>query len=790
MKIGILIDQLVPGGVQKSAIQEAIELKNLGHKVTIFVLVKMQYQYQYEDLSRGLKVVYLSDYNPPFFRKPIFIPYFAFLTHLHLLNPFFAYRYKFLEGLDFIISHGTTTCITAAAIGRKLKIPYVAFIWDPMLFILDKVYGSKSIRHLFFLIKPLLYRYERSFLLSAAIVATSSKVHQEFIKKAYQIDPVIIYPACDPTLRPIKKAGNYILSYTRWELAKNPQLILWLAKKLPNYKFLLAGTWTNKNEEYSFREMIKKNKLTDRVVLELVVDRLSLAKIAGKSIVWLHPNFEAFGIAGLEMASLGLPIIIPRGSGVTELFQHSIHGFFPENDKKEFLKYLTLLLKNPNKTIKMGEKASKIAQTYTWQRHAINVLDYMNTYLKRHKILCLANAFVASHSLGGGDQFLIELASRVPDSIFLTIISPRFAYYHWKKAIESKENIRLILLPQNLFDNRDFPLYIFLAYLIRSLQTILLVPKLPNFDVLHTATDIIADTIPAYFYKLNHKKIKWAARFFHFIESPLKRKGKIFINVGSYLLQQTSLRLLTQAEVVMADNPSLKKDLIVKGIQNSKISINTGGVDTKAISSQSSKKNFSSSALFTGRLHPHKGVFEAIESAKIIKTTIPDFSLNIIGYGPPEITQKLRLEISKEKLTKNIHLLGFISNKKTLFTYYRSSKIFLFLDHEAGFGLVIAEAMAAGLPVIAYNLPIFGEIYKRGFRTVPLGNTDAIANEVSILMGNKQIYGKLSKEAQEEAKKFDWQFVSRKFYKDLIILGRSNIQSSGKNIEGAKYRPN
>ncbi len=57
LRIAILIDQLVPGGVQKSAINEALELKKLDHQVTLFVLVRLNYFYQYEDLTRDLKVL-------------------------------------------------------------------------------------------------------------------------------------------------------------------------------------------------------------------------------------------------------------------------------------------------------------------------------------------------------------------------------------------------------------------------------------------------------------------------------------------------------------------------------------------------------------------------------------------------------------------------------------------------------------------------------------------------------------------------------------------------------------
>ena len=127
LKIAILIDQLVSGGVQKAAIQEAKNLQKLGYTVALFVLVQLTYKYQYEDISEGLKVTYLSDHNPKLLRRAIRIPYFAFLTHLHLLNPFFAHRYKVLKKYiklrvtEFCLSFGSSASISGFVTFRSRK---------------------------------------------------------------------------------------------------------------------------------------------------------------------------------------------------------------------------------------------------------------------------------------------------------------------------------------------------------------------------------------------------------------------------------------------------------------------------------------------------------------------------------------------------------------------------------------------------------------------------------------------------------------------------------------------
>lgn len=772
LKIGIVIDQLVPGGVQKSAIQEAKNLIKLGHEVTLFVLVRLHYEYQYEDLSRGLRVVFLADYNPWPFRRAVRIPYFGFLTHLHILNPFFVSRYQIVKNLDFLISHGTTTCITVAAISRKFKIPYMAFIYDPMLYILEKVYSAKPVRVLFPLIKPLTRFYERSFLASAALITTQSKVHQEFIKRVYHVNPIVVHPACIPPKAIPQKTDNYILGYSRWELAKNPQLFLWLAKKLPRARFLIAGSWSKPDEEEEFRARIKKENLTNRVRLLSPINEEELQRVAAQSLVWVHPHFEAFGMAGLEMASLGLPIIVPRGSGVTELFQEGIHGFFPSaGNKKKYLEYLNFFLNNPKRAYQMGKTASEVTRASTWKEHAQVVIEAIQTYLEQTKIVCLANAFVSVYSTGGGDQFIIELARRIPKNVYLTVILPSVGLYHWQRAKVTPDNIRFLTLRSNIFDNKESPIPIFCAYVIRAIQTYLLLSKLPPFQILHTATDLTPDAVPAYLYHRTHKDVLWAARFFHFFQSPLKREGRLWVNTGSWLLQQLSLRLLKNADLIMIDNLNLKGGLEKHGIDPRRIKLHPGGVSNEDIAKIKPQTSLKSDALFIGRLQPHKGVFDAIDIWRQVVKIKPSAKLTMIGYCHPEVMERLKNAITDAALEKNIYFTGHIHDRGVIYRYCRSSKLLLFLDHEAGFGLVIAEAMAAGLPVLAYNLPIFGAVYKRGFLISPLKDTSSVAKHALGLLNHPERREALSREAREEAQRFDWSSATDKFYGSLTQLG-------------------
>lgn len=110
-------------------------------------------------------------------------------------------------------------------------------------------------------------------------------------------------------------------------------------------------------------------------------------------------------------------------------------------------------------------------------------------------------------------------------------------------------------------------------------------------------------------------------------------------------------------------------------------------------------------AVNVGRLTFFKNQKFLIEIAKEINRE--DFHILIIGDG--DEYENLKKTIKEEKLENRVKLLGFISND--LIPYYlKASDIFLFPSLKEGFGIVVLEAMAVGLPVV-----IFKDIYIKEF---------------------------------------------------------------------------
>ena len=85
--------------------------------------------------------------------------------------------------------------------------------------------------------------------------------------------------------------------------------------------------------------------------------------------------------------------------------------------------------------------------------------------------------------------------------------------------------------------------------------------------------------------------------------------------------------------------------------------------------------------------------------------TNKDWTLDIVGEGPEE--QLYREKIAAYKLESRIHLHPFTNDIQS---YYSQAQVYVLSSRWEGFGLVLVEAMAHGLPVISSDLPTSQEI--------------------------------------------------------------------------------
>jgi glycosyltransferase involved in cell wall biosynthesis len=90
----------------------------------------------------------------------------------------------------------------------------------------------------------------------------------------------------------------------------------------------------------------------------------------------------------------------------------------------------------------------------------------------------------------------------------------------------------------------------------------------------------------------------------------------------------------------------------------------------------------------------------------------------------------------------------------------KKSKLFLYGDTENGWGIAIAEAMASECVVLAYDLPVYKEIYEDSIIYVPWRNISKFAESILTLLSNEQLLCEMGKQSRFFVGRYDWDNIA------------------------------
>lgn len=388
MRIAVLVDQLNIGGVQKVAIEETRHLRQLGHNVSLLALWPAEAQLRsqpayYGDLLEEIHTDILRERFPHPFRSSFRFPGFDFFSLFHITSPLIVPRILVKGRYDVVISHGTYTCFTAYRLWKQKEIPYIAFIWDPISYILPRAYSNTSLGFFLPVLRSFALSLDKLLVNNSLNTLTGSKVHLPFFGKISNKRVSVLYPGCSPCKALPQNRGDYLLSVIRWTATKRPErLVDLMSRSNPSLRLVVTDGYSPSLEIVkSFLERARKKGVTNRVRLEGPASQRRLGELYTGARAVIHTSVEAFGMTALEAAAHGCPFIIPEGSGVTEIFVHGVHGFFPrEEDEDAYVAY-TNRFGDERVAREMGRLAWEVAKEYSWENHAKKleqiILDHM-----------------------------------------------------------------------------------------------------------------------------------------------------------------------------------------------------------------------------------------------------------------------------------------------------------------------------------------------------------------------------------------------------------------------------
>jgi glycosyltransferase involved in cell wall biosynthesis len=383
----------------------------------------------------------------------------------------------------------------------------------------------------------------------------------------------------------------------------------------------------------------------------------------------------------------------------------------------------------------------------------------------------IAYSITKADSMSGGDRICLELIRTcLRNNHQVTIITNNQGQLLFDRYGIKASYILLPDLPPDRFGLG--PNYIFCA--ITGLLTKPPAGKKP--DYLISASHFLPDLTPAWRLKLAYPQISWSVFLNMLFPSPFKgyqNSSKQFKTpsirlIFNWFCQELGVLILKKANRIFCINQEIKTYLLKRGFHPNQLVIFVCGHRVKLL--KTNKKSYE--AVFVGRFHPQKGFSDLIPIWKIVVKSIPTARLAVIGSATPGQKQQFLDQVRENRLSANINYLGFIKDDQKVHTLMQRSKLFLFPSYYESFGVVVMEALACGLPVVSYSLPIIKTIYKQGVIFSRTGYPNKLAIKVISLLRNPSRRRKIGLSGQAFSQNYTWPKVTEDILKKLYA--RSN----------------
>jgi glycosyltransferase involved in cell wall biosynthesis len=133
-------------------------------------------------------------------------------------------------------------------------------------------------------------------------------------------------------------------------------------------------------------------------------------------------------------------------------------------------------------------------------------------------------------------------------------------------------------------------------------------------------------------------------------------------------------------------------------------------------------------AIYFGRISVEKGMLDLLRAWGYVMEKVHDAKLSIVGRFDKEYDKKRFFKMLRGSKVKNISYLGYVPQDK-LFDITSRHSLLIYPSYRDSFSLVVLEALAMGLNVIAYDIPALRYLYSCSslVKLVPKGNYTLLA---------------------------------------------------------------
>lgn len=349
--------------------------------------------------------------------------------------------------------------------------------------------------------------------------------------------------------------------------------------------------------------------------------------------------------------------------------------------------------------------------------------------MKKRRLIISAFGISPPGTMGGNSKIALELARYASKYVDVHIFLQEYKIKTITNNLPATATLHIHAVCDYPHDFGFRPISStlhFYRFMLRELSSI----GINKDDLIYACSDWHADILPL---RLLRKKLQftWIASFFLFVpgffENIRYRYGFPKFKYVLYRLYQRFLFgiLRRNADCFVITNESDKHEFPER--LRKKVFPFYGGVNVNQIPDDAVKKT--RDAVYCSRLHPQKGLLKFLDSWQLVVQECPDARLSVIGNGDANYENKLRSRAKELGIDKSIEWLGYVNNREK-YEIYRSAKMLVHTTVFDNNGMVAAEALCSGLPVVMFDLPALRDVYTTGCVKIPFGDYKAFAKAV------------------------------------------------------------
>jgi glycosyltransferase involved in cell wall biosynthesis len=259
----------------------------------------------------------------------------------------------------------------------------------------------------------------------------------------------------------------------------------------------------------------------------------------------------------------------------------------------------------------------------------------------------------------------------------------------WYRGVyEQVEDVRFFDF--HLFSKKTPTILKPVAYKWWERQSLAMAKKIPKPDIIHLHGATLRGG--------------WALKLARYWKVPLvvsEHTGPWSSIAQRKRLFKRAKRVMETADAVLPVSHHLQKEILESGISPRKFKVLGNPVDTELFSLRPLSLASSKTILFIGRLDEFKGALRTLKAFHRVADRLPGYHLKIVGSGEEE--KAIRAYIDQHKLQGRVQCENKGLNREEMRDEFHRAAFLVFPSLFESFGLVGAEAMATGLPVVISN---------------------------------------------------------------------------------------